>query len=347
MNKEKDIYSANVRDDLPGTDGGRGANQNGALKAETALSSPSDSGAGLGQSLGSDLFISSDNVEYEESSYRDCSLSYIPVPFLNLLFFLPLSEAREGSPKEVWNYRVRKEIYDNPKWSHLLSTLEEKLKEIFPHSFLFQLESSQIEYRNDGPRKISLETLDNLYHQILSLDWSRPIEGGTCLARAAHEAWLHTQTRIPHKWLGEIGDDFLAPAEYRSKLTWLMEDGFIFLPNVPSQPSRSDDQIPEKSQPASGAVEPNPKSKRVGIGWTSLFAFIFLSLNLVSSFLIPEKVELLWAISPILPFLYLLLLAGSLYALKDLWLTLWNNLRSGWYNKRFHQYWRKQKDQYL
>ena len=45
--------------------------------------------------------------------------------------------------------------------------------------------------------------------------------------------------------------------------------------NVPRQPSRSDDQIPEKSQPASGAVEPNPKSKRVGIGWTRLFAFIY------------------------------------------------------------------------
>ena len=127
----------------------------------------------------------------------------------------------------------------------------------------------------------------------------------------------------------------------------LERSGSVYFAIVPRQPSRSDDQIPEKSQPASGAVEPNPKSKRVGIGWTSLFAFIFLSLNLVSSFLIPEKVELLWAISPILPFLYLLLLAGSLYALKDLWLTLWNNLRSGWYNKRFHQYWRKQKDQYL
>jgi len=48
----------------------------------------------------------------------------------------------------------------------------------------------------------------------------------------------------------------------------------IYLANVPRQPSRSDDQIPEKSQPACGAVEPNPKSKRVGIGWTSLFAFI-------------------------------------------------------------------------
>jgi hypothetical protein len=184
---------------------------------------------------GSHLFIP-DSAGDEWSSYRDCSLNYIPAPFLNLLFLLPQSEAREGSPRAVWNYRVRKEIYDNPKWSHLLSTLEEKLKEIFPHSFLFQLDLSQIEYRNDDPRKISLETLDNLYHQILFLDCSHPIEGETCLAQAAHEAWLHTQTPIPHKWLGEIGDDFLVPVEDRLNLTWLMEDGFLFA-NVPRQVS--------------------------------------------------------------------------------------------------------------
>ena len=187
--------------------------------------------------------ITGDSAKHEECPSLDYSLNYIPAPFLNLLFFLPLTEAREGLSTPVWNYRVRKEIYDNPKWSHLLATLEARLKEIFPHSFLFQLAPSQIEYRNDEPRKVSLETLENLYHQIPLIDWQDQIEGGKRLARLAHEAWQRTQTPIPHRWLSEIGDDFSVRAEDRLRLTWLMDDGFL-LPRetraTPNDPKLSD-----------------------------------------------------------------------------------------------------------
>jgi hypothetical protein len=168
----------------------------------------------------------SDMLKCAKFSFRGSSYDYVLAPFLNLLFYLPLSCALQGQPEAVWRYEIRKDMCDMPT-RPAVSDLSKKLKEIFPHSFLFQSEPSQIEYRDDRPRVISLETLEILYHQILIFDFSGQIEGEKCLAQLVREAWLRTQTPIPHMTLALAGDDFLAPSEIQKGLTWLWDDKFI------------------------------------------------------------------------------------------------------------------------
>jgi len=162
-------------------------------------------------------------LKYAKSSVQDSAGNYVLAPWLNLLFYLPLCRALQGQSEVVWRYEIRKDVCDNTTHP-LVSDLLKKLKEIFPHSFLFQLEPPQIEYRNDRPRVISLETLEILYHQILAFDFSGQIEAEKCLSQLVREAWKRTQTPIPHMTLALAGDDFLAPLEVRKGLTWLWDD---------------------------------------------------------------------------------------------------------------------------
>lgn len=140
--------------------------------------------------------------------------------------YLPLWRAVRGQPESVPLYVMRRDIHDNTgKFSHpeyfCVSLLKGRLKEIFPHSFLFQSAPSLIQYRNDRPRDISLETLEILYHQIPYIDLLGPIDTGKTLGRLAREAWQCTQTQIPHNWLALAGDDFAVEEEDRSRLTWI------------------------------------------------------------------------------------------------------------------------------
>jgi hypothetical protein len=86
---------------------------------------------------------------------------YVETPWLSLLMYLPLWRAVQGQPELVPHYVMRRDIHDNlgrfcaPEYFRV-SELKERLKEIFPHSFLFQSDSSQIQYRNDRPRDLSL-----------------------------------------------------------------------------------------------------------------------------------------------------------------------------------------------
>jgi hypothetical protein len=81
-------------------------------------------------------------------SVRGCSADYVPTPWLNLLFYLPISRALRGQSEPVWRYAMRKHMYDMPR--HFpVSCLLKKLREIFPRSFLFRLEPLQIPYRDD------------------------------------------------------------------------------------------------------------------------------------------------------------------------------------------------------
>ena len=169
-------------------------------------------------------FNESRRSECEQYPSWDYSGDCIRVDWLNLLFLLPLSRALQGRSEAIWRYPVRKDIRGRKEALRLLKTFEEKLKEIFPHSFLFRLDPSQLEYRSDQPRPISLETLEILYHQTLDFDFSGQIEGEKCLSKLIREAWQRTQTPIPHTKLALAGDDYAMPREDQKGLTWLWED---------------------------------------------------------------------------------------------------------------------------
>lgn len=176
---------------------------------------------------GKNELIRFDKIKCAKSFVQDYSADYILAPWLNLLFYLPISRALQGQAELVWRYTIDKSIHDTPQARHLLEILEAKLKEIFSRSFLFQSELPQIEYRDDCPRVISLETLEVLYHQILNFDFSVRIAGEKCLCQLVREAWQHTQTPIPHMTLALAGDDFLAPQEVQKNLTWLWDSRLL------------------------------------------------------------------------------------------------------------------------
>lgn len=170
------------------------------------------------------------NKSQGESSFsvkgQGSGQDYVEIPWLSLLMYLPLWRAVQGQPELVPHYVMRRDIHDNlgqfsaPEYFRV-SALKERLKEIFPHSFLFQSYSSQIQYRNDRPRDLSLETLEILYQQIPSVDLLGPIDMGKTLGRLCREAWRCTQTPIQHNWLALAGDDFAVTKEEKLRLTWI------------------------------------------------------------------------------------------------------------------------------
>src|SRR5439155_5392902 len=82
---------------------------------------------------------------------HDLSPNSVAIPWLNLLFLAPELASLPDQLRWAARPTIKKQVYDTlleSQFGQKLKMLEERLKHIYPHSFLFRLSPSQIEYRN-------------------------------------------------------------------------------------------------------------------------------------------------------------------------------------------------------
>lgn len=162
------------------------------------------------------------NLISQSSSCMGFGYCCKPLPWLNLLLSPLLQQDKRDQSIPVFRYSAKKDIYDSQEGNQICQNLKVILMDIYPDSFLFRLNPYQILYRNDLPRVLCLETLENLCHQIPLIDSKDLFAKENCLFQLAHEAWLQVQSPIPHKKLAVVGDAFELQQEDQKYLTWLI-----------------------------------------------------------------------------------------------------------------------------
>ena len=174
-----------------------------------------------GVSMGSLNYPGPCRIEkYPLSFYKDYSERFVELPWLNLLCYLPLREARQGRSATVGPYFVLRSIYDSHEG--LFRYVKEQLERLFPSSFLFQGLEAPLQYCKDCADILTLERLSMLSCQMIALDFLGPLEEEKILAESIREVWR--QTRMPKQHMTIHAFDYenaLRPEDYR-KLTWFV-----------------------------------------------------------------------------------------------------------------------------
>ena len=140
-----------------------------------------------------------DKVKVNESLFvADPSGKKIPVLWLAALWTSPKLVSSQDQIRWIPRYELPKHIYDNLYVNHLLEKMEEKLRKIYPDSFLFQLPPEQIRVIEGTPLPVSLEHLVEICQQTLSFRSEDLIGGERILAELVHTSSLKIQMPKPH-----------------------------------------------------------------------------------------------------------------------------------------------------
>jgi len=158
--------------------------------------------------------------EYPVSFFQDSSGSFLELPWLSLLCSLPLNEAKQDQPVPIGYHIIQRSIYDRN--TSLLFSVLRQLKEIFPHSFLFQESIPQYQYRVDHVRILTLEWLKILNDQMTVFDFSHPLEEEKILMELIRVVWRQTQMPKQCMTLHAFDDESSLPFEEYQKLTWFV-----------------------------------------------------------------------------------------------------------------------------
>ena len=157
--------------------------------------------------------------EYQKSFFYQ-SDDYVELPWLNLLFYLPLREARQDQSATIGHYFVLRSIYD--KQEGLFQYVKEQLARIFPNSFLFQGVGEPLQYCKSASDILTLERLKHLSQQMIVFDYLDSPDEEMILAELIREAWRQTQRPTPHMTIHAFDyENALFPEDY-DKLTWFI-----------------------------------------------------------------------------------------------------------------------------
>ena len=157
--------------------------------------------------------------EYQKSFFYQ-SDEYIELPWLNLLFYLPLREARQGQAATIGYHFVLRSIYD--KQEALFRYVKGQLMHIFPNSFLFQEQEEPLQYCKSASDILTLERLKHLSQQMIVFDYLDSPDEEMILAELIREAWRQTQMPKPHMTLDAFDyENALWKKDY-DKLTWFI-----------------------------------------------------------------------------------------------------------------------------
>jgi len=157
--------------------------------------------------------------EYQRSFFHQ-SDDYVELPWLNLLFYLPLREARQGQLATIGYYYVLRSIYD--KQEELFQYVKGQLRHIFPNSFLLREQEEPHQYCNDFSDILTLERLKHLSQQMIVFDYLDSPDEEMILAELIREAWRQTQRPKRHMILDAFdNENALWRKDYR-KLTWFV-----------------------------------------------------------------------------------------------------------------------------
>jgi len=168
----------------------------------------------------------------------------IVLPWLNLLFLSPELASMRDQSRWVARPTVKKQVYGilcESKFGQKLKKLEERLRHIYPDSFLFRLSPQQIEYRNVLNGLLTIRDFVEYVHQILCVDFAdRPV-GEICREQFVRKSYSQIPEQIRHNNRREI-DDALGELSERGLCLedslWTMDDGY--LPNDPSSATAAD-----------------------------------------------------------------------------------------------------------
>lgn len=158
--------------------------------------------------------------EYQLSFFQDLPESFVELPWLNLLCYLPQYEAQQDQPATIGYYAVLHSIYDREK--SLFLKVKEQLKEIFPRSFLFQELEGRLQYCEDCSHILTLERLKILSQQMTALDSLDYFEEEMPLAESMRVVWRRTQMPKPHMTCEAFDDESTLSLEEFRKLTWFI-----------------------------------------------------------------------------------------------------------------------------
>lgn len=136
---------------------------------------------------------------YELFDARDLLENSVLLPWLNLFWLEPQLARSPDQLRWVALTAIPQHVYDNPEVHQYLKTGKEKLKEIYPDSFLFRLNQSQLVIRKVNHCPISQEHLVNLCRRIHCVGSQDRTEGEIHLAALIHKAWKRTLTPIQSK----------------------------------------------------------------------------------------------------------------------------------------------------
>jgi len=158
--------------------------------------------------------------KYQLSFFQDSPESFVELPWLNLLCYLPLHKAKRGLPTSIGYYTVLRCIYD--KHEEFFQYVIKQLKEIFPYSFLFQEYQEPYQYCKDCSDILTIERLKILSQQMTVFDFSRPLEEEMILAELMRVVWRETQ--MPKQRMTHCAFDYenALPFENYQKLTWFI-----------------------------------------------------------------------------------------------------------------------------
>jgi len=158
--------------------------------------------------------------KYQSSFFSDWNESYVEVPWLNLLYYLSLSEALQDLPVTVGYYIVLRSIYD--KEIEVFEEVKEQLKELFQNSFLFQEPLKSLQYCKNYSHILTLERLKIVNQQMTVLDSLDYFEEDMTLEESMRVIWRETQ--MPKQGMTLEAFDYessLLPEKYQ-KLTWFI-----------------------------------------------------------------------------------------------------------------------------
>ena len=193
----------------------------------------------LALATGSAFVTFAPNIECEWSYDRDLPPNSLVIPWLHLPWISPNTALMQDQPRPIGLPLVRQQLYDTlleSQFGQTLKRFEAKLRDIFPRSFLFRLPPTQIEYHNVAPRLLTIRDFVELSHQILSIDFERPIAGETSLAELARILY----SRIPEQTRSKTHREIAGELEELRLMGVGLEDSFwILLPNVKDQPRPS------------------------------------------------------------------------------------------------------------
>lgn len=157
--------------------------------------------------------------EYQRSFFYQ-SNDYVELPWLNLLFYLPLHEARQDQSATIGYYFVLRSIYD--KQEDLFQYVKEQLMRIFPNSFLFQASEEPLQYCKNASDILTLERLKHLSQQMIVFDYLDSPDEEMILAELIREAWRQTQRPKQHMTIHAFDNENTLLQKDYDKLTWLI-----------------------------------------------------------------------------------------------------------------------------
>lgn len=155
--------------------------------------------------------------EYQKSFFYQ-SDDYVELPWLNLLFYLPLHEALQDRSATIGYYFVLRSIYD--KQEDLFLYVKEQLKRLFPNSFLFRELEGPLQYCKNASDILTLERLKHLSQQMIVFDYLDSPDEGMILAELIREAWRQTQRPRQRMTIHAFDNENALWQKDYDKLTW-------------------------------------------------------------------------------------------------------------------------------